>query len=38
MKKFLLGFGIGLLFAALSVANACILVWIKKAFGGELEG
>lgn len=29
---------IQLLFAALSVANICILVWIKKAFGGEREG
>ncbi|MBI2503987.1 MAG: GldG family protein [Candidatus Latescibacteria bacterium] len=29
---------IQLLFAALWVANACILVWIKKAFGGEREG
>jgi ABC-type uncharacterized transport system involved in gliding motility auxiliary subunit len=27
-----------LLFAGLWVANACILVWIKKAFGGEREG
>jgi ABC-type uncharacterized transport system involved in gliding motility auxiliary subunit len=29
---------IQLLFAALWGANACVLVWIKKAFGGEREG